>query len=220
MLNSNYGPSLHQFEENLAQRGPYSDHSIMVYCTFLFRYAPYPYSVPVEHAHEKLLLRAYVERIEISNGGEVVATHPRCWEREQDILNPYHYLSLLAKRPRAFTHAQVVRQWQASWPPVFDTYHAALKQRLDMPEATSRFIAILQLCRTYPEAMLAEALQQALKSYCFTLADVQELVRRLAEPAPPTPIGLAHKPNLARISVTLPDLQQFNRLLNYHEGGA
>jgi len=49
---------------------------------------------------------------------------------------------------------------------------------------------------------------------------VQELVRRLAEPDPPTPVDLAHKPALAHISVTLPDLQQFNRLLTYHEGGA
>jgi transposase len=186
----------------------------------LVTFATNRYSVPVEHAHEKLLLRAYVERIEISNGGEIVATHPRCWEREQDILNPYHYLSLLAKRPRAFAHAQAIRQWQTSWPPVFDTYHAALKQRLDTSEATSRFIAILQLGRTYPEDMLAEALQEALESYCFTLAGVQELVRRLAEPDPPTPVDLAHKPALAHISVTLPDLQQFNRLLTHHEGGA
>ncbi len=144
---------------------------------------------------------------------------PHGCEREQDILNPYHYLSLPAKRPRAFAHAQAIRQWQTSWPPVYDIYHAALKQRLDIPEATSRFITILQLGQTYSEAILAEALQQALESYCFTLAGVQELVRRLAEPAPPTPGGLAHKPNLARISVSLPDLQQFNRLLTYHEGG-
>lgn len=177
------------------------------------------YSVPVEHAHEKLLLRAYVERIEISNGRKVVATHPRCWEREQDILNPYHYLPLLAKRPRAFAHAQAIRQWRESWPPVFDTYYAALKQRLDGSAATKQFIAILQLGQTYPESLLAEALQEALNGYCFSLAGVQELARRLAEPEPPTDTSLANYPELAHIEVAHPDLQQFNRLLAHYGGG-
>ena len=57
------------------------------------------YSVPVEHAHEKLILRAYPDRVEIGKGATTLAVHPRCWEREQDILDPQHYLSLLAQRP-------------------------------------------------------------------------------------------------------------------------
>jgi hypothetical protein len=177
------------------------------------------YSVPVDHAHEKLLLRAYVERIEISNGRNVVAIHPRCWEREQDILNPYHYLPLLARRPRAFAHAQAIRQWQESWPPVFTTYYTVLKQRLEGSAATKQFIAILQLGQTYPEPLLAEALQQALDGHCFALAGVQELVRRLAEPAPPTATSLANYPQLTHIKVARPDLQQFNRLLAHYGGG-
>lgn len=178
------------------------------------------YSVPVDHAHEKLLLRAYVERIEISNGCKVVATHPRCWEREQDILNPYHYLPLLAQRPRAFTQAQAIRQWQTSWPPIFDTYYALLKQRLEVSAATKQFIALLQLGQTYSESLLAEALQQALDTHCFSLASVQELARRLAEPAPPTDTSLANYPQLANIEVAHPNLQQFNRLLAHYGGGA
>lgn len=177
------------------------------------------YSVPVDHAHEKLLLRAYVERIEISNGRKVVATHPRCWEREQDILNPYHYLPLLARRPRAFTQAQAIRQWRESWPPVFDTYYAALKQRFEVNAATKQFIDILQLGQTYSESLLAEALQQALDGHCFSPAAVQELARRLAEPAPPTDTSLANYPQLAHIEVTHPDLQQFNRLLAHYGRG-
>ena len=53
------------------------------------------YSVPVEHANGPLLLRTFVDRIEVSDGTEVVATQHRCHEREQDILDPLHYLPLL-----------------------------------------------------------------------------------------------------------------------------
>jgi transposase len=185
----------------------------------LVTFATNRYSVPVGHTHEKLLLRAYVDRIEISNGTEVVATHPRCWKREQDILNPHHYLPLLARRPRAFAHAKAIRQWQASWPSVFDAYYATLKQRLDMTEATRQFIAILQLCPIYTESLLAEALQQAIVGCCFTLAGVKELVRRLAEPAPPEPTSLPDYPQLAGVEVAQPNLQQFGQLLSYHGGG-
>ena len=185
----------------------------------LVTFATNRYSVPVDHVHEQLLLRVYADRVEISNGQEVVATHPRCWEREQDILNPHHYLPLLAKRPRAFAHAQAIRQWQKKWPAIFDVYFEVLKQRLEMAQATKLFISILQLSSTYDEALLAEALQQSLTRQCFTLASVQEIARRLTEPVPAEPTPLFDYPQLAHIRVAQPNLQQFDQLLAYPEGG-
>lgn len=46
------------------------------------------YSVPADHVHEPLWLHAFVDRIEISNGQQVLAIHPRCYGREQDSLDP------------------------------------------------------------------------------------------------------------------------------------
>ena len=69
--------------------------------------------MPVDKAHEALTLHAYVDRVEIVCGSEVVAVHARNWGREQDLLNPYHYLALLAQKPRAFAQAQVIRQWRS-----------------------------------------------------------------------------------------------------------
>lgn len=185
----------------------------------LVTFATNRYSVPVDHVHEQLLLRVYADRVEISNGQEAVATHSRCWEREQDILNPYHYLPLLAKRPRAFAHAQAIRQWQKKWPAIFDVYFEVLKQRLETAQATKLFIAILQLGSTYGEALLAEALQQALARQCFTLVSVQEIARRLTEPVPAKPAPLLDYPQLSHIRVAQPNLQQFDQLLAYLGGG-
>ena len=63
------------------------------------------YSVPTEHLADSLVLRAYVFRVEILALDAVIATHARCLGREQDILEPLHYLQLLAQRPGAFEHA-------------------------------------------------------------------------------------------------------------------
>lgn len=179
----------------------------------LVTFATNRYSVPVEVAHEALTLRAYVERIEISTGHDLVATHARCWQREQDILNPYHYLSLLAQRPRAFHHAQVIRQWRQRWPVIFDRYFQSLQEREETAHATRHFIEILQLGYNYSESLLAETLEEALACHCYTVTGVRELLRRRTEPTPPLPAQLAAYPHLAEIQVTPPNLQQFNQLL-------
>ena len=64
------------------------------------------YSVPVAHAGDALLLRAFVDRVEITDGTRVIAVHERCYGREQDILDVFHYLPLLKKRPGALDHAK------------------------------------------------------------------------------------------------------------------
>jgi len=55
------------------------------------------YSVPVERASNVLLLRAFVDRVEITDGTRVVAVHERCYGREQDVLDVFHYLPLLKR---------------------------------------------------------------------------------------------------------------------------
>lgn len=183
----------------------------------LVSYRTNRYSVPVEQAHEKLLLRAYPERIEIANHNQTLAVHPRCWGREQDVLDPQHYLSLLARRPRAFERAKPLAVWRQHWPEVFNTYWAALKAHHPDQRGTKIFIQVLQLCQDYPEAVLAEALHQARACHCYQVDGVRELVRRKLEPTRPVPADLRAYPELAQVSVQPPDLLRFNQLL--HPGG-
>ena len=68
------------------------------------------YSVPHSYAGKQLVLRAYPFKIEVISLEGVIASHLRCFGREQDILDPMHYISLLEQRPGAFEHAQPIRQ--------------------------------------------------------------------------------------------------------------
>ncbi len=177
------------------------------------------YSVPAEHAHESLWVRAFVERIEITNGQEVLACHARCYQREQDILNPLHYLPLLEQRPGAWEQAKPIREWRNRWPEVFDRYLDALRQHQPGTQATREFVRILRLHEDHPEERIAQALEQALAVHCYTAAGVKQLVLRLAEPpCVATPLDLPA--TLAVGPVHWPDLEQFNRLLEQGDGGA
>ena len=88
------------------------------------------YSVPAEHGNDQLVLRAYPFRVEVLLGKEVIANHPRCFGREQDILDPLHYLNLLEQRPGAFEHAKPLRHWRKHWLKDYDRLLEALRTRL------------------------------------------------------------------------------------------
>ncbi|MCD6506555.1 hypothetical protein J7M22_08000 [Candidatus Poribacteria bacterium] len=67
------------------------------------------YSVPADEVERNLLLKAYPFRIKILRMDKVIATHPRCYRRHQEVIDPLHYLPLLEKRPGAFQHAKPIR---------------------------------------------------------------------------------------------------------------
>ena len=173
------------------------------------------YSVPVQHAHESLWLRAFVDRVEITNGRQTLAVHPRCYRREQDILDPLHYLPLLEQRPGAWEQARPIQEWRKRWPEVFDRYLAALRERLSRSQATREFVRILRLHEEYPETVIAQALEAALDAHCYSADGVKQLLLRLVEPPrPATPLETApgHFPDIG--PVHWPEMSRFNRLLD------
>src|SRR5512144_760337 len=48
----------------------------------LVRYQTNDYSVPVAYGHRDVWVRGYVDQVVIGCGGEVIARHPRCYDRE------------------------------------------------------------------------------------------------------------------------------------------
>ena len=178
------------------------------------------YSVPADHAHERLWLRAYVDRIEISNGQQSLAMHPRCYKREQDILNPLHYLPLLAQRPGAWDQAKPILEWQQRWPKVFDEYLAALRQHLSQSQATREFVAILGLHEEHAETRIAQALEVAMASHCYSADGVRQLLRHLNEqPHTPDPLTAQQLPIPDVGPVQWPEVRQFDQLLATAAGG-
>jgi hypothetical protein len=177
------------------------------------------YSVPVEQAYPKLSLRAYPFEVEILHQGEVVARHPRCYGREQDVLDPLHYLPLLVQRPGAFDNAQAIRRWRSDWPPVYEQLLAALRQRFDEPSAVKQFVQVLLLLRQMDPARLEQAIRQALDRCCPHLDGVRWCLDQLSHPLPAPPsLDLSAYPHLAQMSWQPLDLSGYDRLLNPPSG--
>ena len=61
----------------------------------LVRYLTNDYSAPVAYGHRDVLVRGYVDLVVISCGSQVIAQHPRSYERDDFVFDPIHYLPLL-----------------------------------------------------------------------------------------------------------------------------
>ena len=171
------------------------------------------YSVPTEYTGKQLALRAFPFRVEILSLAQIVAEHPRCFGREQDILNPLHYLGLLEQRPGAFEHAIPIRQWRQNWPADYERLLATLRQNKTDGSGIREFITILKLHRSYPEEVVNHAVRQALELGAAHLDGVQLCIRQLVSPqGSPAALELAH-PQLAALGNQPVHLEQYDQLL-------
>lgn len=69
-----------------------------------------------------------MDRVEIACGDRIVASHRRCYHKGCDVMDPYHYLPALLRKPRAFHQAKAVGSYP--WPPTFRQALAFLEERL------------------------------------------------------------------------------------------
>jgi transposase len=172
------------------------------------------YSVPPEYAQADLLLKAYTWHIELAVKDHVVATHTRCYDREQDILDPWHYLPLLLTKPGAFEHAKALQPWRAQWPAVYEQYRQALIQRWGTSQGTREFIRVLLLHRDQPADVIRQAIEQALAHQAYSADVVHNIVLQLAQAAPTiVALDLSARPVLAAIPAAAADVSHFDQLL-------
>lgn len=180
------------------------------------------YSVPAERAQRHLLLRAYPFHVEILAQEELLARHPRCYGRHQDVFDPLHYLPLVAQRPGAFEHARPLRQWRVGWPPCYERLLAALRSDAPEGQGVREFVHILNLHRRYPAPLIEAAVEEALAYGCIRADGVELCLRRRLESEQHLPpLDLLAHPRLAPLAQghPLPDLHCYDRLLDERVSG-
>jgi transposase len=171
------------------------------------------YSVPVDQARPQLVLKAYPFWIEIGDGESVLARHPRCYGRQQDIFDPLHYLPLLEQRPGAFEHAKPLRQWRAIWPAAYEQLLQALQAESERG-GIREFVRILGLHRDHPASLVEQAITQALTHGCPHLDGVRLCLHQLQHPEVwQAPLDLTSHPQLAAVGQQPLDLRCYEQLL-------
>jgi hypothetical protein len=104
------------------------------------------YSVPTRHGHLQVLVRGYVHEVTIACASEVVARHPRSYEREAVIFDPLQYLALLEQKTRALDQAAPLAGWNL--PPCLATLRRLLEARLKK-HGSREYVQVLRLLEIF-----------------------------------------------------------------------
>ena len=182
----------------------------------LVRFDTNDYSVPTCHAYQEVVVKGYVDRVEVCREGRVIAHHERCWGREQVCLDPVHYLALLEDKPGALDYGRPFDGWEL--PECF----AVLRARLEHErggEGTREYVRVLQLLERHSPDELAAAIERALR--CNALirdAIAQFLLPR--ERWEQTTFSLDGREHLRGVRVATTDLDGYTQLLETGGGGS
>ncbi|NIM52978.1 MAG: IS21 family transposase [Pseudomonas stutzeri] len=175
----------------------------------LVRFDTNSYSVPVRYAHRQITVVATVEEVRLVYEDRLIARHRRCWQKEQYLFEPVHYLALLERKPGGFDHARPLENWQL--PECF----ALLRRRLEAEHGgpgTREFIRVLRLLEWYRLAQLTDAVEYALD---IDVVD-PDSIRVVVEHRSTTPVelfSLDGRPELARVQVEPTDVSAYQCLL-------
>jgi len=172
------------------------------------------YSVPADAPSRQLVIKAYPFRVEILHLDRGLASHPRCYGREQDIFDPLHYLPLLAQRPGAFDHAKPIRRWRAGWPPIYEQLLARLRADGRDGHGVREFVRILRLHREHPAEQVEQAMGLALEYGCLHADGVALCLHQVQHPTPPIPsLDLTAQPRLMPVGTQPVDVHCYDQLL-------
>ena len=168
------------------------------------------YSVPVEHAGQRLWLRAFAEHIEIWSQTACVARHARQPGPGEPVTDFWHYLPVLLRKPGAFAQAIPVRQ--AHFPVEVQSLLEALEARHgdDRRRAHREFLAACALYARVEPVRWRAACATALARGQVSAAGVRAA---LDGTLPPSTTESVLPPALVEVRVAAADPSQYSRLL-------
>jgi hypothetical protein len=176
------------------------------------------YSVPVD-AGKTVQAKITASNVELLYEGRCVATHPRCYGQQQEILDLEHYLDVLEHKPGAMAGSKPLAQWRASgrWPESYDRLWQQLMERRGRQKGTKAMIELLLLGRIHGQERLMAAVERALSLGCGDSEAVRYLLTApQLERARPAPLLIA---DLAAFERPLPEIGDYDRLLAASVGG-
>ena len=176
----------------------------------LVRYRTNDYSVPVAYGHRDGLVRGYVDEVVISCGSEVIARHPRSYERDDFVYDPIHYLPLLERKTGALDQAAPLQGWEL--PDEFGTLRRLLESRMGR-RGKREFVQVLRLLETFSMSEVHAATKDSLRLGAISFDAVKHLVLCRLEGRPPR-LDLELYPYLPKARVSTTSTKDYMSLLS------
>ncbi|EQA96497.1 IS21 family transposase [Sphingobium baderi] len=184
-----------------------SEHAVTGTC--LISFDRNRYSVMAKAVRRAVQVRAYADRIVVRLGDEVVGEHRRFFGRDRMILDPWHYLPVLARKPGALRNGIPFQGWDL--PPAL----SQLRRKLGTgDEADRRFVRVLAAVLTDSLEVVEDAILEALEAGAASDEVILNILSRRREP--PRPLTIVTPEDLALTHPPIADCARYDRLRDLH----
>ena len=154
-------------------------------------------------------MRGYVHEVVIACGAEVIARHPRSYEREDFVFEPPHYLALIESKINALDQAAPLAGWQL--PEEFATLRRLLEARMGK-QGKREFVQVLRLMEAFKIDEVAAAVRDAVARGALGFDAVKHLVLCRVERRPPR-LDMRVYPYLPKATVATTSARSYMDLL-------
>jgi len=169
------------------------------------------YSVPFDCTRRTLVVLATLDTVRIFDGNDLIATHPRSFDRAQQIEDPAHIKALLEHKRQGREHRAKDRLYHAV-PCATALFLAAAERRHHIGVLTRGLIELLD---AHGAAALERAISEALQRDTPHLAGVRHLIdqhRYQTGQPPPLALALPPDPRLRDLHVRPHNLADYDQL--------
>jgi len=175
----------------------------------LVRYRRNDYSVPTSFGHRDVIVRGYVHEVVIACGTEIIARHPRSYEREDFVFDPLHYLALIEQKINALDQAAPLADWKL--PEEFATLRRLLEARMGK-KGKRELVQVLRLMETFRIEDVTAAVGDAIARGAIGFDAIKHLVLCRIERRPPR-LDMAVYPYLPQATVAMTSARDYMGLL-------
>lgn len=171
------------------------------------------YSVPYLYASQKLTLKIYPNQLLFFHHEKLIATHPRTYDRRQNVANPDHAKELLAQRKQARDQTLLLAFLNLC--PQAELYCRKLQEkRLNAPHHIQKIVALSEI---YGPDKVARAMEDAV---LFAAIGCEYIANILAQREHPTALAgalhLTRRQDLLDLEIAAPDLSPYEKKQNNH----
>jgi transposase len=184
---------------------------VSVHKTPYVRFDLNDYSIPHTHVRRTLIVLATLDTVRIFDGRELLATHPRSFDRGAQIEDPAHIASLVAHKRAARSHRAQDRLHHAV-PSATTLFVRAAERGVHLGVLTR---GLLQLLDSHGAQALQAAIAAALAEDTAHLGAVRHFIDHHAHARgqhPPIAVPLPKDPRLQHLSVRAQPLSDYEQL--------
>jgi transposase len=164
------------------------------------------YSVPALYASQRLTLHAFADRICLYHAHNLVASHPRSYERHRDFEDPDHVKELLERRRRA-RDARWLLAFYALCPEAEDYHRQLCARSLQARLHVNRIVALADV---HGREAVARAIRDAAEAHAFSSQYIENILQQhQRHAAPPGPLHLTRRSDLLELELPPADLSSY-----------